>query len=44
MTLTTFNKLYLHYKNDFDYEMRLTRANVTYKEAFVKSQQEEEWL
>lgn len=39
-----FNKLYGHYKNTFDFEMRLTKANLTYKEAFVKAQEDEEWL
>ena len=44
MTLTMFNKLYGHYKNNFDYEMRLEKANLTYREAFIQSQKEEEWL
>lgn len=44
MTLTRFLKLYEHYKNNFDYEMRLKNNNVTYKEAFIKSQEDEEWL
>lgn len=39
-----FNKLYGHYKDNFDMEMRLKNANMTYKEAFVKSQQDEEWF
>jgi len=25
-------------------EMRLTKANVTYEEAFIRSQKEEEWF
>ena len=44
LTLTLFNKLYSHYKNDFDLEMRLKNANITYSEAFAKSQKAEEWL
>lgn len=44
LTLKMFNKLYEHYKNNWDYEMKLSNANMTYKEAFIKSQQEEEWL
>lgn len=44
LTLTMFNKLYGHYKDTWDYEMRLSKANMTYAEAFVKSQKEEEWL
>ena len=39
-----FNKLYGHYKNTFDIELRLRKANVTYAEAFVLSQKEQEWL
>lgn len=44
MTLRLFNKLYQHYKNTFDMEMRLTKANMTYEELYIKSQKEEEWL
>jgi len=44
LTLTTFNKLYDHYKNTFDLEMRLKNANMTYSEAYTKSQEAEEWL
>lgn len=39
-----FNKLYSHYKANFDLEMRLSKANMTYAEAFAKSQKEEEWF
>ena len=39
-----FNKLYGHYKDNWDMEMRLYHANMTYQDAFVKSQQDEEWL
>ena len=44
MTLTMFNKLYGHYKDMWDMEMRLTQANMTYAEAYAKSQQDEEWF
>ena len=44
LTYTTFSKLYKHYKNDFDYEMTLRKHNLTYKEAFIMSQEDEEWL
>ena len=44
MTLTLFNKLYGHYKNNWDLEMRLTQANVTYAEAYVRSQKAQEWF
>lgn len=39
-----FNKLYGHYKNNFDAEMRLNKANVTYAEAWDESQKDEEWF
>lgn len=44
MTLTLFNKMYMHYKNDWDYEMRLRNANVTYSEAFQEAQRDEMWF
>lgn len=42
--MNMFYKLYGHYKDIWDYEMRLTAANVTHAEAFERSQREEEWL
>lgn len=39
-----FNRLYGHYKNNWDLEMRLTQANITYEEAWQKSQKAEEWF
>jgi hypothetical protein len=39
-----FNKLYGHYKNDWDLEMRLSNVNMTYSEAYAKSQKAEEWF
>lgn len=44
LTLTLFDKLYGHYKDDWDYEMRLKNANMTYKEAYIKSQKAQEWF
>ena len=44
LTIKMFNKLYGHYKDNWDYEMRLSQANMTYREAFIKSQQDEEWF
>lgn len=44
LTLTLFNKLYKHYKDTFDMELRLKNANVTYQEAFNKQQEEQEWF
>lgn len=44
MTVRMFNKFYEHYENTWDFEMRLSKANMTHEEAFVKSQKEEEWF
>ena len=44
LTLRMFTKLYTHYKNNFDIEMRLKNSNVTYQEAWLKSQEAEEWF
>ncbi len=44
LTLTLFNKLYKHYKDNFDMELRLKNANVTYEEAFNRQQEEQEWF
>jgi hypothetical protein len=42
--MTMFNKLYGHYKDNFDLEMHLKNANMGYREAYIKSQKEEEWF
>lgn len=39
-----FNKLYKHYKNDFDFEMYLWKTNKTYSQAYEDQQKEEEWF
>lgn len=39
-----FNKLYKHYKNDWDHEMMLTQARMTYAEAYKRAQKAEEWF
>lgn len=44
LTLVTFMKLYQHYKDDFDVELRLKNNNMTYEELYNKSQQNEEWF
>lgn len=44
LTLTTFNRLYQHYKNNFDLELRLKNANITYEEAYNKVNDQEEWF
>lgn len=44
LTLRTFNKLYQHYKNDFDLELTLKLSKTTYANAYAKAQKEEEWF
>ena len=44
LTLKTFNKLYGHYKDDWDMEMQLTSARMTYAQIHRKSQESEEWF
>lgn len=44
LTITTFNRLYGHYKDDFDLEMMLNKAGMTYFEAYAQSQKAEEWF
>ena len=44
LTITTFNKLYGHYKDNFDIEMRMRLANVTYSELYEQEQKSEEWF
>lgn len=44
LTLTLFNKLYSHYKADWDLEMKLRASRTTYEQAYIKTQKAEEWL
>lgn len=44
MTVKTFMRFYQHYKDNWDVEMRLTNANMTYKEAAEKAKKSEEWF
>ena len=44
LTLTLFNKLYKHYKNNWDLEMMLRKAGKTYAELFIEEQKELEWF
>ena len=44
LSLTIFNRLYKNYKNEFDKELGLRRANMTYAEAYRQAQKDEEWL
>lgn len=44
LTLTTFNKLYKCYKNDFDNELMLKASNTTYSMAYKKAMQQDTWF
>lgn len=44
LTLRMFGKLYQHYKNDHDLEMRLWKNDKTYADAYKQAQQDEEWF
>ena len=44
MTLTTFNKLYGHYKSTWDFEMMLFKSGTTHEQAFIDAQKAEEWF
>lgn len=44
MTLTTFNRMYQHYQDAWDLEMRLWKSNTTHSELYEKSQHEQEWF
>ena len=44
LSLRMFMRLYRHYKDTFDLEMRLSQANMTYQELHNKQQAEEEWF
>ena len=39
-----FGRLYVHYKNDFDLEMKLWKSETTYKKATMQAQADEEWF
>lgn len=44
MTITLFNKLYDHYKYDFDHELMLTKTGTTYAQEYNQVQESEEWF
>jgi hypothetical protein len=44
LTITTFFRLYKHYKDTWSLEMRLARANLTYEEAEARAARSQEWL
>ena len=44
LTITLFNKLYAHYKDAFDLELRLRQTKTTYADAYRRSQDAQEWF
>lgn len=44
LTLTLFNKLYQHYKDNFDLELRMYQSGTTYANLKERQRQEEEWF
>lgn len=44
LTLTIFGKLYQHYKDDFDLELKLRLAETTYKKVEQDSNPDKEWF
>lgn len=44
LTLAMFSKLYGHYKDTFDLELRIQLAGTTYAEAEAQAEKSEEWL
>ena len=42
--MTLFNKLYGHYKDNFDLELSLTAGRKTYKQLAEESFKEELWI
>lgn len=44
LTLRTFNKLYQHYKNDFDKELMLNKSRTTYQKYEEEQIENEEWF
>lgn len=44
LTLTMFNRLYKQYKDDWDWEMQLFHARMTYEQSFRQAQKEQEWF
>ena len=44
LTLNLFNRLYQHYKDNWDMEMIMAAAHTTYKTLYTRSQQDDEWF
>lgn len=44
MTLTMFNKLYSHYKQDWSMEMLLEKARMTYDDLAKKVREQQDWF
>ena len=44
LTIRIFNKLYQHYKDDWDLEMLMFKSNKTYKGIKEKQNEDEYWI
>lgn len=44
LTLWMFNRLYQHYKDNWDMEMMMTASRMTYAAVHQKAQDDEEWF
>lgn len=44
LTMNMFEKLYQHYKDTFDLEMRMRLTNTTYSQLEKMASKEDEWL
>ena len=44
LTLYVFNKLYQHYKDNWDFEMLLSKSGKTYKDIKEEQNKDEYWI
>lgn len=44
MTFRMWDKLYTHYKNDFDMELMMKHTGTTYKKLRAKARKRNEWF
>lgn len=44
LTFRLFSKLYQHYKDTFDMEMKMQRNGITYRQLAEQAETEEEWF
>lgn len=44
ITLRLFNKLYGHYKDNFDLEMKMKNTSTTYADIKIRTQNQDRWF